>query len=707
MADKQLQSELMKAADEGYKKMFHPSSPLAAAAKVNSLRSHGAGSDGSTELGINGDAGVNLVPSYDSSAELVAPRSQMLTRAAAARADNTHSVASRNGANRKLDGRTAASPYDLGSSEVFGESPSPQQSPFDSADSSADNYEEKSDEHSDEDSDDEYSITDTRPSRARNVHTKATSSQPIKRNPNAPALSKLQRKRLDYSEKGIQLDSNGTKRGVTRGDSDNLEYLDRGLWVPAVYHHKIRGTLLETTDNLGKYDEEPASGIDPLDRTAFKVDHKSVKFITRELRPGVLLQWNQIEEPQSTLPDRWYHQQRLVLDVDNRPMLKWHELPLTISGQCEGLRMEFYKRLNPAISMNDLKARMPPTTCRRGGLKALGVKTPALANRMTRDRCRTGLKAWQARQGSRYIETRILQLMPEDIQRTILRTNNTSCFRDLTTQELDFVEAANRGTVENLAKAGTRLLDDETRRERAERKSQRTMGRKGPGVKLHEVIPEALEERPPLVPRSEGRKRSLSSMPDTSTKRQRHSLLPSTDDTYGGQEEEEHSNALAASVPHHHHYQSHNNNNNNNNNNTNEAFPKTISPFLPAAADFRYKRPITSLDAAIVQMALNLSRDDYERYVGLEAPATERTASYESQLAELNIAFGLQMGGGMIRMPELKAWGPVKSFDELHALALARARKQPGLVVADPGSATTGQRYAGGWEMGMDGDTLV
>ncbi|KAI4086939.1 MAG: hypothetical protein LQ344_007165 [Seirophora lacunosa] len=635
MADRQLQSDLMKAADEGYKKMFHPSPPLAAAAKVNSLRCHGPESDGSTELGINSEAAVNLMPSYDSSPELVAARSPMLTRAAAARADNTHSVPSRNGANRNLDGGTAASPYGLSSSEFFGESPSPQQSPLDSADSSADNYEEKSDEQSDEDSDDEYSTTDTRPSRARNVHTITTSSQPIKRNPNAPTLSKLQRKRLDYSEKGIQLDSNGTKRGVTRGDSDNLEYLDRGLWVPAVYHHKIRGILLETTDNLGKYDEEPASGIDPLDRTAFKVDHKSVKFINRELRPSVLLQWNQIEEPPITLPD-------------------------------------------PTV--NDLRP----------------------------DRCRTGLKAWQARQGSRHIETRILQLMPEETQRAIIQTNSTSCFRDLTTQELDYVEAANRGATENLAKAGTRLLDDETRRERAERKSQRTMGRKGPGVKLHDVIPEALEERPPLVPRSEGRKRSLSSMPDTSTKRQRHSLLPSTDDTYGGQEEEEHSNALAASVPHHHHYQSHNNNNNNNNN-PNEPFPKTISPFLPAAADFRYKRPVTSLDAAIVQMALNLSRDDYERYVGLEAPATERTASYESQLAELNIAFGLQMGGGMIRMPELKAWGPVKSFDELHALALARARKKPGLMVADTGSATatTGQRFAGGWEMGMDGDTLI
>ncbi|KAL8959748.1 MAG: hypothetical protein Q9193_003435 [Seirophora villosa] len=190
--------------------------------------------------------------------------------------------------------------------------------------------------------------------------------------------------------------------------------------------------------------------------------------------------------------------------------------------------------------------------------------------------CRTGLKAWQARQGSRTIETRILELMPEEIQREVLRTNSTSCFRDLTSQELDYVEAANRGSAENLAKAGPRLLDDETRRERAERKAQRTIGRKGPGVKTHDVIPEALEERPPLIPRSEGRKRSSSPMPDTSTKRQKINSPTSTNDTYDEQEEEKHTSALAPPHPSPHHYQS------NNNNNNNEAFPKTISHFLPS-----------------------------------------------------------------------------------------------------------------------------
>ncbi|KAL9014487.1 MAG: hypothetical protein Q9173_000867 [Seirophora scorigena] len=705
MADKQLQGDLMQAADEGYKKMLHTSSPLAAAAKVNCPRRHGAGSDDSPKLSVNGEVGVNLVPSYDSSPERVAARLPMLTRAAAARADNPHSVANRNGANRKLDGGTAATPYCLSSSEVFGESPSPQ-SPLDRADSSADDYEEKSDERSDEDSDDDYSISDNRPSRDRNVHTKTTSSQPIKRDPNAPTLSKLQRKRQEYSEKGIQLDSNGTKRGVTRGDSDNLEYLDRGIWVPAVFHHEIRGTLLETTDYLGKYDEEPASGVDPLDRTAFKMDHRLVKLTTRELRPSVLLQWNQTEEPPKRMPDRWYHQQRLVLDVDNRPILKWLELPLTISGQCEGLRMEFYKRLNPSISMNDLKARMPPTTCRRGGLKATEVKTPALANRMTRDRCRTVLKAWQARQGSRHIETRILQIMPQEIQRTILQTNSTRCFRDLTSEELEFVEAANRGTLENLAKAGTRLLDEETRRERAERKAQRKTGKKGAGVKIHEVIPEALEERPALVSRSwgtagvpstrqmnasEGRKRSASSMPDASAKRQKPSLLTATD-TDGSKEEHGDVAPLAGRRS--------------SGGSSRKLGPRSGPPFLAPAADFRYKRPSTSLEQAIVQMALNLSRDDYERYLGLEAPSTERTASYESQLTELNVALGQQMGC-KLRPPELKSWGPVRSFDQLHALALARCRQKP----AQATDTTSQQQHTDGREMSglpdMEGDTLV
>ncbi|KAL8648868.1 MAG: hypothetical protein Q9210_004742 [Variospora velana] len=694
LADEQLQRELIQAADAGYKEMLENSTFDADPAKVDHRPNHNVATDGGKKLGDNHE---NLIPSYDSSPEQVPARLPRLTRAAAARANNMHSIAIQNDANQNVDGGTAATPkapYYGVSSEELGD-PVDAGSFLDSADSSADDY-ILLDEDSDGESDNE-SLSDDDVSSGR---TKDTSSKPVKRDPNAPTLSKLQRRRQAYAERGVELDSNGTKRGVTRGDPGKLEYLDNGTWVPAVYHHEIRNVLLKVTDSMGKYDEEPASGVDPLDRTAFKPNHKSVKLNIREQRPEILFQWNQTEEPPKGTPDRWYYVERLILDVDNRPLPKWPGLPLTLSGQCEGLRLEYYKRLNHHISMNDLKARMPPTTCRKPGLKETAVKTPALANRMTRDRCRTGIKAWQARQGSRHIETRILQIMPEEVQRTVLQTNSTRCFRDLTVAELEYIEAANEGHAENLAKAGTRLLDEETRRERAQRKAQGRSGKNGAGVKIHPVIDEATQDRPSLTPRSSGttpvpsasqahfsngRKRSASLIQDAIPKRHQRSSEQTTSDM--DSENEEQGDDGMPSKKH-------------DTSASGELSLKSISPLDPRD-DFRNKKPSTPLEQCIVQMALNLSRDDYERYVGEEAPSTDRTASYQAQLMDLIIARGLRMGIH-VRLADLKSWGPARSFEELHAMALAR--EKPGRFTAKASERIEGPGNGLG---DIEGDTLV
>ncbi|KAI4280079.1 MAG: hypothetical protein L6R35_005976 [Caloplaca aegaea] len=697
LADEQLQRELMLTADAGHKEMLENSTLDADPAKVDHHPNHAVAIDGGKKLGDNHEEGEDLIASYDSSSEQVPARLPRLTRAAAARANNMHSITIQNDANRNVDGGTAATPkapYYGVSPEELGD-PLKAGSLLDSADSSADDY-IPLDENSDWESDNE-SVSDDDPSWGC---TKNTSSKPVKRDPNAPTLSKLQKRRQAYAEMGVELDSNGTKRGVTRGDPGKLEYLDNGTWVPAVYHHEIRDVLLKVTDSMGEYDEEPASGVNPLDRTAFKPKHKSVKLNIREQRPEILFQWNQTEEPPKGTPDRWYYGERLILDVDSRPLPKWPELPLTLSGQCEGLRLEYYKRLNHHISMNDLKARMPPTTCRRPGLKETAVKTPALANRMTRDRCRTGIKAWQARQGSRHIETRILQIMPEDIQRTVLQTNSTRCFRDLTAAELEYVEAANEGQAENLAKAGTRLLDEETRRERAQRKVQGRSGKNGAGVKIHSIIDKATQDQLPLIPGSagttsvpstsqahfsNGRKRSTSLIQDAVPKRHKRLSEQMTSSDIDSKTEEQ-----GDGMPSKHHDM----------NASGELSPKSISPLDPRD-DFRNKKPSTPLEQCIVQMALNLSRDDYERYVGEEAPSTDRTASYEAQLVDIIIARGLRIGIH-VKLPDLKSWGPARSFEELHAMALAR--EKPGRVTVKGSQRIEGQGNSLG---DMEGDTLV
>ncbi|KAI4138149.1 MAG: hypothetical protein LQ341_004796 [Variospora aurantia] len=313
LADEQLQRELMQTADAGRKEMLEISTLDADPAKVDHRPNHAVAIDGGKKLGDNHEKGVDLIASYDSSLE-----------------PTPASIAIQNDANQTVDGGTAATPkapYYGDSPEELGDSLNAG-SLLDNADSSADDY-IPLDENSDGESENE-SVSDDDLSWEC---TKNTSFKPVKRDPNAPTLSKLQQRRQAYAEMGVELDSNGTKRGITRGDPGKLEYLDNGTWVPAVYHHEIRNLLLNVTDSMGKYDEEPASGVNSLDRTAFKPNHKSVKLSIREQRPEILFHWNQTKEPPKGTPDRWYYGERLILDVDNRPLPKWPELPLTLSGR--------------------------------------------------------------------------------------------------------------------------------------------------------------------------------------------------------------------------------------------------------------------------------------------------------------------------------------------------------------------------------------
>lgn len=48
-----------------------------------------------------------------------------------------------------------------------------------------------------------------------------------------------------------------------------------------------------------------------------------------------------------------------------------------------------------------------------------------LANRMSRDRMVYGLKAWDPKQGSDIKQYRMMQTMPDVIQRMLIRTNST------------------------------------------------------------------------------------------------------------------------------------------------------------------------------------------------------------------------------------------------------------------------------------------
>ncbi|KAL8641082.1 MAG: hypothetical protein Q9228_002068 [Teloschistes exilis] len=314
------------------------------------------------------------------------------------------------------------------------------------------------------------------------------------RHPNAPKISKLQEKIARKREAGLNVTDSGRKRGVTQMKNGQLEYLLKGEWVKAIHHAKIREYLLKFTDEMGQYAIEPCEGADPWDRTAFHPDHAEVRLSPREVRPDCLFQWTVPDSLEDSMPEPrlWYHYGHLVLDVDDRPVRTFKELPLTLSGQCEGLRMEFYRRMNPRIGGPDLRARMPDRS--RCGPRAIAkrMKGPALANRMARDRYKIGLRAMYARNESLTKEMAMFELIPPHIQREIVRTNSTRCFRDLTLLEFQYIEGTNKGTEKSLNKASTRRLTDLERRDRVAK--QQKYLKKG-SLTTYPVIPEIMRQR--------------------------------------------------------------------------------------------------------------------------------------------------------------------------------------------------------------------
>ncbi|KAL8684360.1 MAG: hypothetical protein Q9218_008321, partial [Villophora microphyllina] len=184
------------------------------------------------------------------------------------------------------------------------------------------------------------------------------------RHPDAPKVSKLQMKVQAKKKAGLNVTSTGRKKGEIREHNGQLQYLHEGEWVKAVHHNNIREHLLKYTDGLGEYEVEPARGYDRWDRTAFHPDHASVRFEPREVRPDCLFIWSLPDELEDSMPAPgiWFHYGYIVLDLDDRPVRTFKELPLTLSGQIEGLRMEFYRRTNPRITGPDLRARMPDIT---------------------------------------------------------------------------------------------------------------------------------------------------------------------------------------------------------------------------------------------------------------------------------------------------------------------------------------------------------
>lgn len=107
---------------------------------------------------------------------------------------------------------------------------------------------------------------------------------------------------------------------------------------------------------------------------------------------------------------------------------------------------------------------MPSVIVRRNGREVPPVSEHGITMRRIRFRDQAGLLSWSPREGSLGRKKALIQCIPADVMDQILATNDTSCFRDMTQEEITFINRANRGL--NPEKAGSRKLTENERERR-------------------------------------------------------------------------------------------------------------------------------------------------------------------------------------------------------------------------------------------------
>ncbi|KAL8719515.1 MAG: hypothetical protein Q9225_003482 [Loekoesia sp. 1 TL-2023] len=138
-------------------------------------------------------------------------------------------------------------------------------------------------------------------------------------------------------------------------------------------------------------------------------------------------------------------------------------------------RLEAMSRENGnRISKRDFKARMPPTVLKQNGRVAPLISENAIGMRRLRFRDLAGLLAWDSREGSSERKKALVQCIPSKIMAQIILDNNTRIHRDLTKEEILFINRANRGL--NPQKAGSKKLSDDERQQREAAKDVKLEG---------------------------------------------------------------------------------------------------------------------------------------------------------------------------------------------------------------------------------------
>ncbi|MCJ1435825.1 hypothetical protein MMC27_005201 [Xylographa pallens] len=231
-----------------------------------------------------------------------------------------------------------------------------------------------------------------------------------------------------------------------RYDSENMLCCLPGEmdWKPAVWHNNIREELIESVKtNVGSYEIPRATGTEFNNITSFHPYHRFWG-AEENNRPEILFQFDPNDDWGSIncKPKGMMHEGKIVLDVENRQVRDFYEMPLTISTQIEGWFIEALIRLNPYIRYTDFISRMPGTSSH--------LVTPNVLNmRASRWRTKTWCRSWTKKDGTETIRAYMWSKMTAEQQ----VRNSTRGMGTATAAQVKEIESLNKGKL-NRGKRG-------------------------------------------------------------------------------------------------------------------------------------------------------------------------------------------------------------------------------------------------------------
>ena len=242
-----------------------------------------------------------------------------------------------------------------------------------------------------------------------------------------PSKAALKRAEIVFNLGPHMVGSDDEPKGETRIRADGvLEWKNpkTGAWCPAAPHDSFRQDFINMSSGDALYSQPPDRGIDPTDITSncsflgqnqWSFDPKGLKSIFDSEGNQVMCLERRPDRYQE-YPDGpiWVHNGMVMLDQDDRPLLNYPGLPLVLSSQLEGSRMEALKRVFPWLKNADIRARMPRMVTKSRGERAPLSKFSTLGQRMTRFRAKAGLVPWNDRAGRLACKKRVIGDFAED-----------------------------------------------------------------------------------------------------------------------------------------------------------------------------------------------------------------------------------------------------------------------------------------------------